>query len=291
MQTIGFIGLGLMGKPMAQHLLRASYSLIVHNRSQNAVNELVAQGARAAPSPAELAAQSDILITMLPDPPTVVQVIAGENGIFQSAHDGLLLIDMTSNDPALARQIAQRAQTLGIEMLDAPVSGGAIGAQQATLTIMVGGTREGFDRAVPILSHLATTVVHVGAAGAGQITKAVNQMLVGITIAAVSEGIVLLEKAGVDVDAARRAMLNGFAASRVLDYHGARMIQRDFQPGGRARLHLKDLNIALTLADQYHVSTPTTQIVRDLFQTLVNQGDGDLDHSALIKVIQRASTP
>ncbi|HZQ10827.1 MAG TPA: NAD(P)-dependent oxidoreductase, partial [Anaerolineae bacterium] len=212
-------------------------------------------------------------------------------GIFQSAHDGLLLIDMTSNDPALARQLAQRAQTLGIEMLDAPVSGGAIGAQQATLTIMVGGTREGFDRAVPILSHLATTVVHVGAAGAGQITKAVNQMLVGITIAAVSEGIVLLEKAGVDVDAARRAMLNGFAASRVLDYHGARMIQRDFQPGGRARLHLKDLNIALTLADQYHVSTPTTQIVRDLFQTLVNQGDGDLDHSALIKVIQRASTP
>ena len=287
MDTIGFIGLGVMGKPMARNLLHAGFPLVAHNRSRGAVDELAAEGARAAASPKNVAAQSDIVITMLPDSPDIELVVAGNDGVFDGARRGMLLIDMGTSSPVLARKLARDAEVRGIDMLDAPVSGGDVGAINATLSIMVGGKASAFNRALPIFQALGKNIVHVGDAGAGQITKAANQIVVGVTIEAISEALVLAAKAGVDPVKVRQALLGGFAQSRVLEVHGQRILDRNFKPGARVKTHHKDLQIALALGSEYAVPLPVTARVDEMFNTLLAAGQGDLDHSSLVTVIER----
>lgn len=286
MEHIGFIGLGVMGRPMAGHLLRAGYPLIVLNRSPAAQVALVASGALPGETPRQVAASSNIVITMLPDTPDVEAVVFGPDGVLAGLRPGSLLIDMSSVLPALARRIAAAAAERGCEALDAPVSGGQTGAEHATLSIMVGGTEAAFAHAQPILVHLGKNIVHIGPAGAGQITKAANQAVVAVTIAAVAEALVLAEQAGADPARVRTALLGGFAQSRVLDLHGARMIERRFEPGFRARLHQKDLGIVLQTAHEHGVAAPTTTAAAELMQQLAAH-NGELDHAALITVIER----
>jgi 2-hydroxy-3-oxopropionate reductase len=286
MDTIGFIGLGTMGKPMARNLMKAGYPLVVHNRSRAAVDELAQEGARPASSPREVAAQSDIVITMLPDSPDVELVIAGKDGVFEGARRGLLLIDMSTSSPVLARRLARDAETRGIDLLDAPVSGGDVGAASATLSIMVGGAAGTLQRALPVLQTLGKNIVRIGDAGAGQIAKAANQLVVGLTIEAVSEALVLATKAGVDPTKVRQALLGGFAQSRVLDLHGQRMLDRNFKPGARVRTQYKDLGIALALGKEYAVALPVTAQVHEMYAALLAAGHGDLDHSSMLTVIE-----
>jgi len=243
--TVGFIGLGIMGKPMARNLMKAGYPLVVHNRSQGAVAELSKEGASAAGSPQEVAAHSEVVILMLPDSPDVELVMTGERGVFAGIRRGGLIIDMSTILPVVARRLAKEAEAKAVDMLDAPVSGGEAGAINATLSIMVGGSEDAFKRALPIFQALGKNIVHIGDAGAGQVTKAANQVVVGLTIAAVSEALVLAAKAGVDPAKVRQALLGGFAQSKILDAHGQKMLDRNFKPGFRIRLHEKYLSIAL----------------------------------------------
>lgn len=284
--VIGFIGLGIMGKPMARNLLKAGYSLVVHNRSRAAAEELAQEGAKAADSPQAVAAQTEIVITMLPDSPDVELVYAGERGAFGGAREGMLLIDMSSISPVVARKLARAAEGKGAEMLDAPVSGGEVGAISAALSIMIGGKAAAVERAMPIFQALGKNVVHVGEAGAGQVTKAANQVVVGLTIAAVSEALVLATKAGVDPAKVRQVLLGGFAQSRILDAHGQKMLERNFKPGFRIRLHEKDLSIALATAREYGVSLPLTAIADQMMITMKATGRGDLDHAGLVTLIE-----
>jgi len=239
MERVGFIGLGIMGKPMARHLLEAGYPLTVFNRSRESQNSLVDAGAAAGISPLHVADQSDVVITMLPDSPDVERVILGKEGVLDGLHSGGLVIDMSTVLPSLARDIHDKAQQQGCAALDAPVSGGQVGAQNANLSIMVGGPDEAFERAKPILEKMGKNIIHVGEAGAGQVTKAANQIVVAVTIAAVSEALVLAAKAGVNPSRVREALLGGFAQSRILDLHGTRMLQRNFQPGFKSKLHAR----------------------------------------------------
>lgn len=285
MDTIGFIGLGLMGKPMAGNLLRAGYPLVVHNRSRAPVDALVAQGAHAATSPREIAQASDIIFTMLPGPADVALVIGGEGGVLDHARAGTIVIDSSTSHPHLARELAERGAGRGVSVLDAPVSGGEIGAQQATLSIMVGGDADAFTRVLPLLRHLGKNIARVGDAGAGQIVKAANQIIVGLTIEAVAEALAFTARAGVDPNKAREVMLGGFATSRILELHGRRMIERNFVPGGRATAHLKDLTIALDVAQSNGAQLPVTAQVAEMYKELVARGYGDQDHSALWRII------
>ncbi len=282
MDTLGFIGLGLMGKPMAQNLLRAGYPLIVHNRSRASVDALVEQGARAAHSPREMAELCDVIFTMLPDPETVARVV---DVMLEFARGGTIVIDCSTSHPQLARKLAERGAARGIFVLDAPVSGGEIGAQQATLSIMVGGNADTFARALPILKHLGKNIAHVGDAGAGQIVKAANQIIVGLTIEAVAEALAFVMKAGVDANKAREVMLGGFATSRILDVHGRRMLEKNFVPGGRAATQLKDLVIALDVAQTNGAQLPITARVAEMYRELVARGFGDEDHAALWRMV------
>lgn len=288
-ETIAFIGLGVMGKPMARNLLRAGYGLRVHSRGQGPVEEIGRLGAERAASPAQAAAGADVVITMLPDTPDVVSVMRGERGVLAGASDGALIIDMSSISPIETRQLAEEARARGLAYLDAPVSGGQAGAENATLSIMVGGEESAFERALPIFQVLGKNIVHVGASGSGQICKACNQMVVAITIDAVGEALVLARKAGVDPGRVRQALLGGFAGSRILELHGARMLERQFGPGFRARLHAKDLSIALAAARQYGAFLPATAIVSQMLEAMIAAGDGDLDHAALAALIERLS--
>ncbi len=287
MERIGFIGLGVMGKPMARNLLKAGYPLTVHNRSRAAVQELAAEGATAVNSPAQVAAASDIVITMLPDSPDVELVVAGQGGIFEGARPGLLIVDMSTSSPALARRLAREAQSRGMEMLDAPVSGGDVGAASATLSVMVGGTEAAFQRALPVFQAMGKNIVRIGESGAGQVTKAANQIIVGLTIEAIGEALVLAAKAGVDPAKVRQALLGGFATSRVLDVHGQRLLDRNFKPGARVRTHYKDLDIALALGKEFQVPLPVTAYVHEMFAALLASGDGNLDHSSLVTVLEK----
>ncbi len=286
MERIGFIGLGVMGKPMARNLMKAGYTLVVHNRSRNAVDELAKEGAHAATSPHEVAGQSDVVITMLPDSPDVELVLAGKDGVFESARPGMLLIDMSTISPVVARRLATDAETRGVQMLDAPVSGGETGAINGTLSIMVGGKEDAYNRALPIFQALGKNIVRIGDAGAGQVTKAANQIVVALTIEAISEALVLATKAGVDPAKVRQALLGGFAQSRVLDVHGQRMLDRNFQPGFRVNLHRKDLGIALATSQEYRVPLPLTAGVYQMMNALLASGLGDRDHSALVTLIE-----
>lgn len=287
MDTIGFIGLGRMGKPMARNLLAAGRRLVVHNRSREAVGELVAAGAMAAASPREVAAAAGAVITMLPDSPDVEAVLRGPDGVFAGAAKGTLLIDMSTISPVVARRLAQEARAIGCEMLDAPVSGGTAGARDAALSIMVGGSDAALARARPILEVLGKTITHVGGPGAGQVCKACNQIVVALTIEAVGEALVLARKAGVDPAKVREALLGGFAQSRILDVHGRRALERNFEAGFKARLQLKDLAIALEAGREYGAVMPATAVVADLYKSVCAAGDAEADHSVLMAHVAR----
>jgi 2-hydroxy-3-oxopropionate reductase len=284
--TVGFIGLGIMGKPMARNLLKAGYSLLVHNRSQGAVDELSKEGARPVTTSKEVAEQCEILITMLPDSPDVESVYAGANGVFAGMKSGTLLLDMSSISPVVARKLAAEAEKLGCDMLDAPVSGGEAGAVGATLSIMIGGNAAAVDRAMPIFQALGKNIVHVGDAGAGQVTKAANQMVVGTTIAIVGEALVLAAKAGVDPAKVRQALLGGFAQSKILEAHGQKMLDGNFKPGFRIRLHEKDMKIALATGSEYGVPLMVTGVVGQMMTAMKGMGNGDLDHAGLVRLIE-----
>ncbi|HEX6436488.1 MAG TPA: 2-hydroxy-3-oxopropionate reductase [Candidatus Binatia bacterium] len=284
---LGFIGTGIMGKPMARNLIKAGYTLIVHNRSRAAVNELSKEGAHGAANSNEVAARADIIITMLPDSPDVDLVYTGVNGILSGVKSGTLLVDMSTISPAVARKLAGEAKKLSCDMLDAPVSGGEAGAISASLSIMIGGEAAAVERAMPIFESLGKNIVHVGAAGAGQVTKAANQMVVGTTIAIVSEALVLAAKAGVDPAKVRQALLGGFAQSKILEVHGQKMLEHNFKPGFRIRLHEKDMKIALGAGFEYGVPLMVTSQVAQMMSAMKASGDGDLDHSGLVKLIEQ----
>jgi 2-hydroxy-3-oxopropionate reductase len=284
--TIGFIGLGIMGKPMARNLLKAGYPLVIHNRSRAAVDELSKEGAQPAASSQEVAARSEVIITMLPDSPDVELVYTGDHGIFSGAKTGVLLLDMSSISPVVARKLGGEAQKRGFDMIDAPVSGGEAGAIGATLSIMIGGKAAAVERAMPIFQALGKNIVHVGDTGAGQVTKAANQMVVGTTIAIVSEALVLAAKAGVDPAKVRQALLGGFAQSKILEAHGQKMLERNFKPGFRIRLHEKDMKIALSTGLEYGVPLMVTSQVGQMMTAMKSMGNGDLDHSGLVKFVE-----
>jgi 2-hydroxy-3-oxopropionate reductase len=286
---IGCIGLGLMGKPMARNLLRAGFQVTVYNRSRPAMDELILEGAVAADSPAQVAQQSDIVITMLPDTPDVESVIFGEQGILAGAHEGLLVIDMSTISPLGTVQLAAKLEQHGVHMLDAPVSGGDVGAREGTLSIMVGGSEADFERARPVFSVLGKTITYCGQHGAGQTVKACNQVVVALIIAAVSEGLVLGSKVGVRPEILLQVLSGGLAQNRVMDLRGPTMIKHRFEPGGKVQFHRKDLGIALQLAHAYDVALPLTALVDQFFTTLVAHQQGMMDHSALLTVIERLS--
>ena len=287
-ERVGFIGLGIMGRPMARHLVDADVPLTVHSRSPGPVEDLAGAGASRASSPAEVAAGSDVVITMLPDTPDVEQVLFGPDGVASTAAAGSLVIDMSSIDPIPTRAFAERLVAQDVAMLDAPVSGGEKGAIDAALSIMVGGPPEAFARALPLLERMGKNIVHVGPSGAGQIAKACNQLVVAATIEAVAEALVLAERAGVDAAKVREALLGGFAGSKILEVHGQRMLDRAFDPGFRARLHRKDARIVLDTAKEVGAPVPAFEAVARQLDELVESGGGELDHSGLFTLLDEA---
>ena len=284
---VGFIGLGLMGRPMALNLLKAGFRLVVHSRSRGPVDALAAAGAAVAQGPADVARQCGVVITMVPDSPDVEQVLAGPGGVFEGMRPGTILVDMSSISPVAARRLAAAAAGRGATMLDAPVSGGEIGAINGTLSIMVGGDEAALARVRPLFDVMGNPerVIHVGASGAGQVCKVCNQMAIGGTLAVVSELLALARKAGVDGAKVREALLGGFAASRVLEVHGERILNGNYKPGFKAALYDKDMGIALETAHANGVPVPVTAVVAQLVNSLIAGGKGDLDYSALATVL------
>ncbi len=283
--TIGFIGLGLMGKPMARNLKAAGARLLVANRSQGAVRELAAEGMTPAANPAEIAGKADIVITMLTDTPAVEAVMMRPDGVVSSLRPGVLVIDMSTTTVPKTREFAAAVAAKGGEYVDAPVSGGTIGAENGNLTIMAGGSEAAFERAKPVLDVLGGRITHVGPTGTGQVAKAANQVIVGLTIGAVAEALTLARHAGADPARVCAALKGGFADSRVLEVHGGRMVAGTFEPGARATVQRKDMQQALDLAKELGISLPATALNRDLYDSLIAAGFGDLDHAALIKAL------
>jgi len=287
MERIGFIGLGIMGKPMARNLIKAGYALVVNNRSQGPVEEIAAEGASPASSAREVAERSDVVITMLPDSPDVERVVLGPDGVIEGLRSAMLYIDMSSIAPATTRKIYEALKAKGVESLDAPVSGGELGAKQGALSIMVGGKEEVFKRALPLFQVMGKNIVLIGGPGAGQVTKACNQVVVALNIQAISEALTLARKAGVDPANVRKALLGGFAQSRILEVHGERILDRNFQPGFKIRLHRKDLAIALQTGRELSVPLLATAQVAELMNALLATDRGDLDHSALALLVEQ----
>jgi 2-hydroxy-3-oxopropionate reductase len=287
--TVGFIGLGLMGKPMARNLLKKGFSVIVHSRSRGPVEELKKEGASTAGSPAEIARAATHIITMLPDGPDVSLVLEGEAGVFGAMSKGTVVVDSSTIAPTIARRLAARARELGSSMLDAPVSGGEIGAIDGTLTFMVGGDAGALESVRAILSAMGKPdrIVHVGESGAGQICKACNQIVLGGTMAVVAEAITLSRKAGVDPMKVRAALMGGFAQSRVLEVHGERMITGNWKPGFKAKLFKKDLGIAMRTLAENGVPAPTSAVVQQLVNAQIAAGEGEEDYSGIAKAIFR----
>lgn len=288
-ERIGFIGLGIMGRPMAHNLLAAGYPLAVFNRSKAAANQLVSAGAEQAACAREVAERSDVIITMLPDSPHVQDVIAGDGGVLEGAREGSLWIDMSTISPVVTQSLARMARERGVGALDAPVSGGDVGARQGTLSIMVGGSDGDFRRAAPIFEVLGKTVVHVGDSGAGQIVKACNQIVVALTIEAVSEALVLGAKAGVNPEMIIAVLSGGLAGNKVMEVRKSNFLQHDFTPGFKVALHHKDLGIALAAGREYGVPLPTTALVEQMLLALKMRGQGEQDHSALLTLIEDAA--
>jgi 2-hydroxy-3-oxopropionate reductase len=285
-KKVGFIGLGIMGKPMATNLIDAGYQLVVYDVNREAAKELVAKGAEKALSPKEASETVDTIITMLPDDYIVEQVATGKNGALQGMSKGATLIDMSTISPNTATRIAKKLDIKGMEMLDAPVSGGELGAIEGTLSIMVGGKQEIFEEILPVLQKLGKNVNYVGDHGAGQVAKASNQIIVGLTIEAVAEALIFAKKSGVDPGKVRNALLGGFAHSRVLELHGQRMLERNFEPGGKVRLHKKDTEIAMSVAKELGMYLPGTSLVSHLWNAIAAQGGLDWDHSSMVKVLE-----
>jgi 2-hydroxy-3-oxopropionate reductase len=288
-EKVGFIGLGIMGKPMARNLMDAGYELTVHNRSREPVDELAEDGATAASSPKEVAENSDVIVTMLPDSPQVEEVVAGEDGALEGVREGALLVDMSTISPVVTEKLAEAIQKKGTSMLDAPMSGGDVGAIEGTLSIMVGGAEEDFERAKPLLEVMGGTVNHVGPTGAGQVTKAANQIVVALTIEAVSEALVLGSKGGVPPETVLDVLSGGLAGNKVMEVKREKFLSHTFDPGFRSELHHKDLGIALAASREYGVVLPVTAIVDQMLLTMKRKGWGGEDHSALLRVIEDLS--
>jgi 2-hydroxy-3-oxopropionate reductase len=283
---IGFIGLGIMGKPMARNLMKAGYSLVVHNRSRAKVDELAKEGATAASSPKDVAAAVDVIITMLPNSPDVEVVALGPNGIKEGAKRGQLFIDMSTINPIVSQQIAKELSSVGVAMVDAPVSGGEQGAINAALSIMAGGEPGDFERALPIFNAMGKTITHMGALGTGGFTKLANQIIVAINLTAIGEALVFGTKAGVNPEKMIRALSGGLAGSKCLDQKSEKILSGDFAPGFKIDLHAKDLNLISDAARSVGVPIPTAAFVEQLFSALRVQGRGGLDHSAVITLFE-----
>ena len=288
-RTVGFIGLGVMGAPMAANLVAAGFDVVALNRHQSASERLIAAGGRIGGSIAEVTKGADAVITMLPDGPAVEEVALGPAGVMASAHTGLLFIDMSTVDVATTQRVADAAQEAGVAVLDAPVSGGEAGAVQATLSIMVGGSSDDYERARPVFRAVGQTMAHVGPTGTGQIVKAANQLIVGGTIALVAEAIVFLEAHRVAMGPAVQVLAGGLAGNRVLDRKSEGMLARDFRPGFRVDLHHKDMGILLDAARAAGVTVPVASLVGQLFGALRARGDGELDHTALLRLVEALS--
>ena len=285
MSNIGFIGLGIMGTPMAGHLIKGGHTLFLHSRS-GVPAALLEAGGRACASAQEVARNADVVITMVPDTPDVERLLFGDGGVAAGLSQGKLVIDMSSISPVETKAFARRIGELGCDYLDAPVSGGEVGAKAASLTIMVGGSEAAFERAKPLFTLMGKNITHVGANGDGQTTKVANQIIVALNIAAVAEALVFASKAGADPAKVRQALMGGFASSRILEVHGERMIKRTFNPGFRIGLHQKDLNLALQGARTLGVSLPQTANAAQLMQACAANGMADLDHSALVRALE-----
>ena len=285
--VIGFIGLGIMGKPMALNLIRAGFPLIVHNRSQGAVEELAAAGADRASSPREVAEASGVVITMLPDSPDVERVVLGADGVLEAARDGLLLVDMSTINPLVSQKIGAELAARKAAMLDAPVSGGEQGAIDGILSIMVGGSDDDFERARPLFDVMGRTITHMGPLGSGGFTKLANQIIVAINLSAIGEALVLGARAGVDPGKMVQALSGGMAASRCLEMKGEKILSGDFAPGFRIDLHAKDLRLVHEAADVLGVPIPTTALVEQYFGALRTHGSGGEDHSAVVRFFER----
>jgi 2-hydroxy-3-oxopropionate reductase len=288
-KAVGFVGLGIMGAFMAGNLLEAGHELVVHNRTRTKAERLAQRGARVADSPREVAEGSDVIITMLPGPPQVEEVVAGEGGLLEGASEGSLIIDMSTSSPILARELARAARNKAVGMLDAPVSGGDVGARDGTLSIMVGGEVDDFERAQPLFRVMGETVVHVGGTGAGQVVKACNQIVVALVIEAVAEALVLGSKAGVAPDRLVEILSGGLASNKVLEVKGETFLSHEFAPGGKVEYHRKDLGIALEAGREYEVTLPVAAFVDQMFGVLEAKGRGGWDHSALLTLLEERS--
>lgn len=286
---LGFIGLGLMGKPMAGHLLKTGFPLTVHNRSRGAVAELVAAGAREANSPKEVASQSDIVFTCLPDSPDVEQVVLGADGIIEGAHQGLIVVDHSTIKPASARQVAERLARAGVQFLDAPVSGGQLGAQNGNLTIMVGGDTAALERARPAMQAYGKAITHIGASGAGQVAKCCNQIMVAAQMSAMAELLIFARKADVDPRKVVAAIRGGAAQCWTLDNKPERLFAGNRQPGFKAHMQAKDLHIVMDSAGELGMPLPATEVNAKLYNEMLQMNLGDLDNSALVSVLEKMS--
>ena len=286
MSNIGFIGLGIIGRPMAGHLIAGGHKLFVYNRS-SPPQELIDKGAQACANGREVARLSDVIITMVPDTPDVEQALFGAEGVADGLTPGKIVVDMSSISPIATKDFAKRINALGCDYLDAPVSGGDVGARAATLTIMVGGPEAAFAKVKPIFELMGKNINLVGGVGDGQTTKVANQIIVALTIEAVGEALLFASKAGADPARVRQALMGGFASSRILEAHGERTVKRNFEPGFRITLHQKDLNLALQGARSLGVSLPNTASCQELFNAAVAAGGSAWDHSGMVQVLER----
>jgi 2-hydroxy-3-oxopropionate reductase len=269
--------------------MKSGFDLTVHNRSRAAVDELVSEGADPADSPKEAAAAADVIITMLPEDPHVTEVVSAADGVIESIRQDAALVDMSTISPTTARRLAGIVASRGAHMLDAPVSGGVEAATEASLTIMVGGKAKIFERVLPVFQKLGKNINHIGDHGAGQVTKAANQIIVGLTLQAVAEAFIFAKKSGVDPAKVRRAIMGGYAQSRILELHGQRMLDRNFQPGGKIKSHRKDLEIVLSVAKEMGICLPGTSMISQLFNAVVAHDGADWDHSAIVTVLESMS--
>ena len=288
-KKVGFVGLGIMGLPMAGNLLKAGYELCVYDVVQPAVEQAVAQGATAAASPKEVAQNSEVIITMLPSEAIAEQVILGSDGLIEGMAPGSAVVDMSTISPTGAKKIAAALKEKGLNMIDAPVSGGDVGAKEASLSIMAGGDEATFEKVRPLLEKMGKNVNLVGDSGAGQVSKACNQIVVGLAIAAVAEALVFAKKNGVDPAKVRNALLGGFAQSRVLELHGQRMLDRNFTPGGKVHLHKKDTEIAVEAAKQLGIYLPCNALLSQLWNSVTAMGGSEWDHSSIVKCLEMLS--
>lgn len=286
---IGFVGLGIMGRPMALNLLKGGHEVTVWARRQESMAPLIEAGAHAAASPAAVAAQSDVVFSMVADAPDVREVMLGAQGVAQGAHAGLIAVDMSTIPPAAARQVGVDLAAKDVIFLDAPVSGGEVGAIAGTLSIMVGGDQAAFEKVAPLFACMGKNVVHIGTAGAGQVAKAANQILTGVGVLAVAEAFAFAKKNGADPAKVREALLGGFAGSRILENHGQRMLDRNFKPGFKSWMHEKDLNIVMQTAHDLGLYLPAAAATAQMFKAMVGTGMGDEDSIAVLKLLEQLS--